>query len=124
MASLSQERYIKGIQNQGRLKNMDVILIPLLSVLNAVIGIYVWIVIASVIMSWLINFNVINTKNNLVMMLWDFLYRITEPVFGKIRRFLPIVGGLDLSPLVLILVLWFVQAVIGQLTLKIALHSV
>jgi len=103
---------------------MDVILIPLFSIVSAVIGIYVWIVIASVVMSWLITFNVINRKNNFVMMLSDFLYRATEPILSKIRRFLPIVGGFDLSPLVLILVLWFIQAVLGQLMVKLVIGHV
>lgn len=97
---------------------MDVILIPLLVVLSSVIGIYVWIVIASVIMHWLINFHVINHNNNFVLMVMEFLYRATEPVLAKIRRFLPAVGGFDLSPFVLILFLWFLQAVFGRLMIK------
>lgn len=100
---------------------MDVILIPFLAVISAVIGIYAWVIIASVIMSWLINFNVINTHNNFVAMIVEFLYRTTEPVFIKIRRFLPAVGGIDLSPFVLILFLWFLQAVIARLILKIGM---
>ena len=100
---------------------MDVILIPLLAVLSSVIGIYSWIIIASVVMSWLVNFNVINSNNNFVVTIMEFLYRVTEPVLNKIRRFLPIMGGFDLSPLVLILFLWFLQAVIGRLMLKIVM---
>jgi YggT family protein len=103
---------------------MDVILIPLLTVLSAVIGIYSWIVIASVVVSWLVNFNVINSNNNFVITIIEFLYRVTEPVLSKIRRFLPIMGGFDLSPLVLILFLWFLQAVIGRLILRIMVGSV
>lgn len=98
---------------------MDVILIPLLSILNTLIGLYVWIIIASVVMSWLLMFNVVNTKNPTVLMIMEFLYKATEPVFAKIRRFLPIMGGFDLSPLVLILFLWFIQGVISRLILKI-----
>lgn len=98
---------------------MDVILIPLLAVLSSVIGIYSWIVIISVILSWLVSFQVINTTNSFVIMIIEFLYRVTEPVLKKIRRFLPNVGGFDLSPLVLILFLWFLQAVIARLILKI-----
>lgn len=97
---------------------MDVILIPLFAVISAVIGIYIWIIIISVIMNWLVNFNVINTNNNFVLMVMEFLYRVTEPVLVKIRRFVPIMGGLDLSPVVLILILWFIQAVIAQLMVK------
>lgn len=102
---------------------MDVILIPLLAVLSAAIGIYSWIVIASVIMSWLVNFNIINSNNNFVLMILEFLYRVTEPVLLKIRRFIPIMSGFDLSPIVLILILWFLQAVIGRLMLKILVVS-
>ena len=100
---------------------MDVILVPLLAVISSVIGIYAWIVIANVVVSWLVNFQVINSTNSFVIMIIDFLYKVTEPVLSKIRRFLPIMGGFDLSPLVLILFLWFLQAVIGRLILKIVM---
>lgn len=102
---------------------MDVILIPLLVIISTVIGIYAWIVIASVILSWLLNFNIINTNNNVVLMIMEFLYRVTEPVLIKIRRFVPIIGGFDLSPVVLILFLWFLQAVIARLMIKIVMVS-
>lgn len=98
---------------------MDIILVPLLAVLNSIIGIYTWVVIASVILSWLATFNIINSRNNFVMMLREFLYRTTEPVLNIIRRFLPIIGGFDLSPLVLIIFLWFLQAILGRLILRI-----
>ncbi|HUX79188.1 MAG TPA: YggT family protein [Alphaproteobacteria bacterium] len=100
---------------------MDVILVPLLAVISSVIGIYAWIVIANVVVSWLVNFQVINSTNSFVIMIIDFLYKVTEPVLSKIRRFLPIMGGFDLSPLVLILFLWFLQSVIGRLILKIVM---
>lgn len=97
---------------------MDVILIPLLAVISTVIGIYAWVVIASVIMNWLVNFNIININNNFMLMFMEFLYKATEPVLQKIRRFVPIISGFDLSPIVLILLLWFLQAVIARLILK------
>ena len=100
---------------------MNVILVPFLTIINSVIGIYVSIVIASVVISWLVNFNVINSHNNFVIMVLEFLYRVTEPILSKIRRFLPAVGGLDLSPLVLLLFLWFLQDVIRQLISKIVM---
>lgn len=100
---------------------MDVILIPLLAVISTVIGIYSWIVIASVIMSWLVNFNIINTNNNFMLMIMEFLYKATEPVLMKIRRFVPIISGFDLSPIVLILFLWFLQAVIARVMVKIVM---
>lgn len=100
---------------------MDIILLPLLAVLSAVIGIYAWVVIASVVMSWLVNFQLINSSNNFLIMLIDFLYKMTEPMLVKIRRFVPVVSGFDLSPIVLILFLWFLQAVIARLMVKIAM---
>jgi YggT family protein len=98
---------------------MDIILVPLLAVLSSLIGIYTWVVIASVILSWLVNFNIINSRNNFIRMLREFLFRTTEPVLNIIRRFLPIIGGFDLSPLVLIIFLWFLQAILGRLILRI-----
>jgi YggT family protein len=62
-----------------------------------------------VITSWLINFNVINTSNRAVYMIVDVLYKLTEPALRPIRRILPNMGGLDLSPVVLILILWFIR---------------
>lgn len=100
---------------------MDVILIPFLTILSSIIGIYTWIVIGRVISSWLINFNVINQNNNFVFMVMEFLYKATEPLLMKIRRLLPPMGGFDLSPVAVILCLWFFQAVIGRLMMKIVM---
>jgi YggT family protein len=74
-----------------------------------IIDIYVWIIILQVVLSWLIAFNVINTSNRFVYMVGDFLYRITEPAMRPIRRILPSLGGIDLSPLVLLLLLIFAE---------------
>lgn len=104
-------------------QTMDIIFIPLLAVIKVALGIYAWIVIISVIMTWLVNFNVINSHNNFVLMAMDFLYKTTEPVLRQIRRFLPAMGGLDFSPFVLILFLWFLQMVIGRLMIKVLLVS-
>jgi len=98
---------------------MDVLLIPFLSVCNTVIGIYVWIIIASVVMNWLVSFRVINSDNNFVVMIMEFLVRVTEPVLERVRRVLPATGGMDFSPLVVILGAWFLQAVIGRLMIKV-----
>lgn len=97
---------------------MDIIFIPLLSVLNLVIGLYVWVVIGSVVMSWLISFNVVNPTNNLVIMVREFLMRGTDPVFRSLRNILPATGAMDFAPLVVLLAAWFLQAVIGQLMVK------
>lgn len=73
--------------------------------LNTLISLYIWIIIAGAVLSWLIMFNVVNTQNRFVYMFTDFVHRITEPALAPIRRFLPNLGGIDLSPIILILLL-------------------
>ena len=97
---------------------MSVILGPIFGLIDIVLGLFVWILIFSVIMSWLISFNVVNSTNRVVYLIGDFLYRITEPALRPIRRFLPNLGGLDLSPLVLLLVVWFVRDVLRRLAFE------
>lgn len=97
---------------------MDIIFVPLLSLLRTVVDLYVWVVIIHIIMSWLVNFNVINVSNQFVMIVNNFLYAATEPVLQRIRRILPNFSGLDLSPLVLILILMFLSSVIARLAAK------
>ena len=98
---------------------MSLVLGPLLQVLFIAIDLYMWIIIIGIILSWLINFNVVNTQNKFVFMIGDFTHRATEPLLGRIRNFLPNMGGLDLSPMVLILALIFVKGVVQNLLLKI-----
>lgn len=86
----------------------------LLWLILQVINIFVWLIILQVVLSWLIAFNVINTSNRFVYMVGDFLYRITEPVMRPIRRILPNLGGIDLSPLVLLLLLFFAQRLLVE----------
>ena len=74
-----------------------------------VLEIYKWIVIVAVIVSWLIAFNVINTYNNFVRSLLRMLSALTEPVFRRIRKVMPPIGGLDLSPIVVFVIIWFLQ---------------
>lgn len=81
----------------------------LYNLLDTVINIYVWLLIGSVVLSWLVAFNVINTHNRFVYVLGDFLHRATEPLLRPIRNILPNMGGLDISPIVLILALHFVR---------------
>ena len=81
----------------------------ILNLFNTVISIYIWLLVASVILSWLIAFNVITTGNPMVYQIRDFLYRITEPLLRPIRNLLPNLGGLDISPMVLILALYFIR---------------
>ena len=84
-------------------------MIALKLLIDSVLSIFMWIIILQVIMSWLIAFNVINTSNRFVYLVGDFLYRITEPVMRPIRRILPNLGGIDLSPLVVLLLLFFAK---------------
>ena len=83
-----------------------------LDVVLLALQIYVWILSASAVLSWLIAFNVINTRNQFVSTVWDALYRVTEPVLRPIRERLPNLGGLDISPIILLLIIYFIQSVI------------
>ena len=73
------------------------------------LNIYKWIVIANVLISWLISFNVLNTQNRFVYSILELTYRLTDPFLNKIRRFLPNLGTLDISPIVLLLLIWFIE---------------
>ena len=84
----------------------------LLDVILLVLQIYVWLLIAAAILSWLIAFGVVNTRNQAVAMIGEFLYRITEPALRPIRSILPNLGGIDISPVILILIIYFIQEVI------------
>ena len=77
--------------------------------IDTVIDLYIIVVLAQVVLSWLVTFNVVNTRNRFVYMIGDFLHRATDPVLKPIRRVLPSLGGLDISPIVLILGLFFVR---------------
>lgn len=87
-------------------------------VLLQIIEIYTWIVIASVIFSWLFAFNVVNPRNQFVAMVANALYRLTEPVLARIRRFMPDLGGIDISPIVLLLALFLLQQIIANNLLR------
>lgn len=76
------------------------------------IDLFIWIIIGSAILSWLIAFNVVNPYNQFVRALWDLFHRITEPFLRPIRRLLPDLGGIDVSPVVLILILIFIRVVV------------
>jgi len=91
-----------------------IIIDPLFRITLIAIDLYIWVIIIGAILSWLIAFNVLNTTNQLVYTIADFLYRITEPPLRPLRRFLPNLGGIDISPIVLILGLIFLQMVIGN----------
>jgi YggT family protein len=84
----------------------------ILDIILLVLQIYIWLLIAAAVLSWLVAFNVVNTRNQVVHMIGDFLYRITEPLLRPIRNMLPSLGGIDISPVILILVILFLQNVI------------
>jgi YggT family protein len=80
--------------------------------IDTVITLYIWLLIAQAILSWLLAFGVVNRWNRGVAVIGDFLYRVTEPLLRPIRSFLPNFGGIDISPVILILVLMFVRRLI------------
>lgn len=89
-----------------------IILDPLIHILIIALQVYVYMVIASAILSWLVHFGVINTRNQFVSMVGEFLWRVTEPALRPIRRFMPNLGGIDVSPIILILIIYFLQLVL------------
>ncbi|MES1152827.1 MAG: YggT family protein [Dongia sp.] len=93
-------------------------MLSLLWLINTVIQIYIFILIVQVVMSWLIAFNVVNTRNRFVYMVADVAYKLTEPALRPIRRILPNFGGIDLSPVVLILLLGFIQRLLSELAYR------
>ena len=78
-------------------------------VIDIALEIYIWLLIAAAVLSWLVAFNVVNTRNQVVAMVGDFLYRITEPALRPIRNMLPNLGGIDISPVILILIIIFIR---------------
>ncbi len=84
----------------------------LIEVILLALQFYVWVIIGVAVLSWLIAFNVINIHNDLVRMLWNGLNALTEPVLRPIRRFLPNMGGLDISPIILFFIISFIERLI------------
>ena len=74
-----------------------------------ILKLYSYVVIVNVIVSWLIAFNILNTQNRFVYSILELSYRLTDPVLNKIRRFLPNLGSLDISPIILLLLIWFIE---------------
>lgn len=91
------------------------LLAALLEIVGFVLGLYIWILITGAVLSWLIAFDVVNTRNRFVQAVSEFCYRLTEPVLRPIRRFVPVLGGIDLSPIVLILAIMFLQSFLRHL---------
>ena len=97
---------------------MNVILGPILGIVSTILWLYMWLLIVSVAMSWLYSFNVVNTSNRFVYAIGYFTHRLTEPVLAPIRRFIPNLGSIDLSPLVLLLAIVFLRNVISNLAFE------
>ena len=74
-----------------------------------ILKLYSYVVIANVIVSWLIAFNILNTQNRFVYSILEISYKLTDPILNKIRRFLPNLGSLDISPIILLLLIWFIE---------------
>jgi YggT family protein len=108
LAAPARELYTSAASAPGGIGQM----LELLAFISYLLTLYIYVLFAAVIMSWLIAFNVVNPRNQFVGIVAQFLYRITEPVLRPIRNRLPDLGGIDLSPLVVILVIFFIQAVI------------
>ncbi len=91
---------------------------PFLWLVDTLITLYIWILIAAAVLSWLIAFNVVNTRNPIVSNIGEFLYRVTEPALRPIRNIMPNLGGIDISPVILIIGLLFLKQLIFWLYLQ------
>jgi YggT family protein len=92
----------------------------LLNVILLALQLYTYLIVASAILSWLVAFNVVNTRNNFVRSIWNFLDAVTEPALRPIRKILPNLGGVDISPIILILLIIFIQNLIVDYLMPIA----
>ncbi len=106
LAAPAREMYTSPSQRAAaRRKRRKPAMLEFLGFISLLLTLYIYILIAAAIMSWLIAFNVVNPRNQFVAMLADFLYRITEPVLRPIRSILPNLGGIDISPVIVILII-------------------
>ena len=87
-----------------------------LLLIDLILKLYSWVVIAYVVLTWLVQFNVVNRQNKFVNSAGEFITRLTEPALAPIRRFIPFLGGIDVSPVVLLLLIWFLQNLILEYT--------
>ncbi len=97
---------------------MHVILGPILDIVSTILWLYMWVLILSVAMSWLYAFNIVNTNNRIVYAIGYFTHRLTEPALAPIRRFIPNLGSIDISPLILLLAIVFLRDVIQNLAFE------
>jgi YggT family protein len=92
-------------------------LVPIIDVVIVLLNLYWWVIIIAAVASWLIAFGVINTHNRTVARVLDVLYRLTEPALRPIRHMLPNFGGVDISPVILLLVIWLIERELAQVEL-------
>ena len=97
---------------------MHVILGPILDIVSTILWLYMWVLILTVVLSWLYAFNIVNTNNRFVYAVGYFTHRLTEPALAPIRRVIPSLGAIDLSPLILLLVIVFLRDVIQNLAFE------
>ncbi|MGO8738199.1 YggT family protein [Rhodoblastus sp.] len=96
-------------------------LLPVFRIVDMALSLYWWVIIVMAVMSWLLAFDVINMRNELVRSVWNGVNALTEPALRPIRRFLPPIGGMDISPIVLLLLLSFIEMELDQLARTIAM---
>jgi len=99
-------------------------MVALLKTIDLALNLYMWVVIANIIYSWLYAFNVINSSNQFVNTLGRVLYQLTEPVLAPIRRFVPTVSGIDFSPVILFLIIYFIRVLIWETFIPMFARSV
>jgi YggT family protein len=87
-------------------------MLAILDVVMLILNAYIWVLVASAVFSWLVAFNVVNSRNRFVYQVGNVLYQLTEPVLAPIRRRMPNFGALDLSPLVVLVIIFFLQSII------------
>ena len=93
---------------------MNSVLGPILIVLDKVLELYGYVVLAAVVLNWLIALNIVNSRNDFVRTVGNIVYQLTEPLLRRIRRVVPMAGGLDLSPMVLLLIIWLIRMYLRQ----------
>jgi YggT family protein len=98
-------------------------LLPVFRIVDLAINLYWWVIIVMAVMSWLLAFDVINMRNDFVRSVWNGVNALTEPALRPIRRFLPPIGGMDISPIVLLLLLSFIQMELNQLARALIMSS-
>jgi YggT family protein len=100
---------------------MAAVVDPLFWLIDTILRLYIWVIIIGAILSWLVAFDVVNSRNRFVYMIGDFTHRLTEPAIRPIRRFVPDFGGIDISPLLLILLLIFIRMLLANIHARIVL---